>query len=797
MNALVSYQWLKEYVDLQETPAEFAARVSLSGPAVERLYPQDAVFDRIVVGHVTEVGPHPNADKLRIAMVDIGTGTPLTIVCGGSNLRTDQWVIVALIGSRVRWHGEGDLIELVPTAIRGVNSEGMICAAEEVGLGEAFPSKGEREIVDLGERIPAFVGVAGQPLADALGYTGDVVMDMEVTSNRPDAMGMVGMAREAAAILERPFLWKQAPDIIPGSAPLQVQVEAPKRCLRYRAVRMEGVKIAPSPWWLQRRLLQAGLHPINNVVDITNYVMLELGQPLHAFDSATLTGNEIRVRTAKKGEMIDLLDGTTATLDETMLVIADAEKPIAVAGVMGGKATAISDSTNSVVFEAATFDPVSIRRTARALRLSTDAQLRFEKGLSIQALPAALARAVQLCQELAGGQVISHVFDQGMAYEPRVFSIPVDRIQALIGISLSREEIVQTLTRLGFDVRIDAEVLTAFVPWWRDQDIEDGRDLVEEVARVYGYAHIPAVFPAGISPRPTDPVLRWEDRVRDLAVGAGYTEVYSYSFVSKDLLQKTGYDHLPVIAVSNPLSVDLEVMRPSLLPSLIQVVSENQERARVQHLFEVAHEYHPRLGDLPEERLRIAAAVLGEGQTWREAKGLVEHLAERFHLKQLRFTRLSEDAHWHPGRSMEVWVDDTRLGAVGELHPHIAEAWKIEGRLALVDMDMQALMSVSSTNPTYIPLPTYPEVRRDLALVVAKEVSVEEVSKTMKNVSVLLREVEWFDTYTGTGVEEGKKSIAFHLTFVSPERTLETREADEAMEKLTSALSEKYHAVRR
>jgi phenylalanyl-tRNA synthetase beta chain len=797
MNALVSYQWLKEYIDLKETPAEFASRVSLSGPAVERLYPQDASFDRIVVGHVVGLEAHPNADKLRVAKVDVGTGSPLTIVCGGSNLREGQWVVVSLIGSKVRWHGEGDLIELVPTAIRGVDSEGMICAAEEVGLGDAFPSKGERGIVDLEESLPGFIGKAGQPLAEALEYAGDVVMDMEVTSNRPDAMGMVGMAREAAAILERPFTWKGPSKIVPGADALSIQIDDSKRCLRYLGVRIDGIKVSPSPWWMQRRLLQAGLRPINVIVDITNYVLLELGQPLHAFDAAKVAQDKIIVRTATKGETIELLNGTTAALEESMLVIADAEKPIAVAGVMGGKPTSISDATTSVIFEAAAFDHVSIRRTARALHLVTDAQNRYEKGLSTQALPEALARAVELCLTLAGGTVSSQIFDQGVAYAPRVFSISIDRIQTLIGISLSREVIENTLTRLGFEVHVEGELLTATVPWWRDHDIEDGRDLVEEVARVYGYAHIPAVFPAGISPRPTDPILRWEDRVRDIAVGAGYTEVYSYSFVSKELLQKTGYAELPVIAVSNPLSIDLEVMRPSLLPSLIQVVTENQERARSQHLFEVAHEYHPRTGDLPEERLRLAGAVLAEDRAWREAKGLVEHLLQELHVPQVRFIRLDTDTHWHPGRSMEVWSASTRLGVVGELHPRFSDQFKIEGRLALVDLDMTSLISVASTNPTYTPLATYPDVRRDLALLVTKEISVESLVKTMKEAHELLREVEWFDTYTGTGVEEGKKSVAFHLTFGSSERTLETKEIDQAIEKIISELASKQGAVRR
>lgn len=797
MNALVSYQWLKELVGLKETPAEFAARVSVSGPGVERWYPQDVAFERIVTGQIRSLETHPNADKLRVVQVDIGAAAPLTIVCGGSNLVVDQWVVVALVGSKVRWHGEGELIELVPTTIRGVASEGMICAADEIGLKDAFPSKEEKEILDLGLALPELQKIAGQPLADLLGYRNDVLLDVEVTTNRPDAMGTMGMAREAAAILSTPFLWQPAMPIVAGTAPLEVVVEDSVRCPRYMAVRLDGITIKDSPWWLKKRLLQAGVRPINNVVDCTNYVMLELGQPMHAFDAQKVSGGVIRVRGAKQGEKIALLNGATADLKEGMLVIADAERPLAVAGVMGGTESAVSNETTSIILEAAAFDSVSIRRTARALNVYSDAQLRFEKGLSTQAPADALARTVELCEQLAGANVASVIVDTGTDYLPKTYSISVEAAQALIGVALSESEMQETLTRLGFQVSLKQGIITAVVPWWRDQDIEDGRDLVEEIARVYGYTNIPAVFPAGLTPRPTDPILRFEDRIRVCAQGAGLTEVYSYSLVSKELLAKAGYGQAPVLAIANPLSVDLEVLRPSLIPSLIQVVVENQERAREQSLFELAHQYIPRPGELPLEDLHLAFARLGDASAWKQVKGWIEHLTSELGIPDIHVSRLEDDARWHPGRSFRVWSGETLLGHAGELHPTYAEAFKIEGSLACADLTVSAMLVCAKTTPGYLPVSAYPEVRRDLAVVLEEKHSVEHLTQAMQEVTPLLRSVEWFDTYKGKGVEEGKKSLAFHLTFVSEERTLETKEVDELLASVEGVLQKQFNATRR
>jgi phenylalanyl-tRNA synthetase beta chain len=797
MNSLVSYDWLKEYVDLKKvTPDEFAKRMSLSGPAVEKIIPQGADLAKVVLGHVLSVKPHPNADKLRLATTDVGS-SKVTIVCGGSNLKEDQWVAVALVGAKVRWHGEGDLIELTPAEIRGVKSEGMICAANEIGLFDAFPHA-EREILDLGLMVPDMKMKPGTPLADALGLSSDAVMDIEVTSNRVDAMGMVGMAREASAILNRPFTWKPTTmQKAKKAASLPVTVSAKKLCPRYMAVKIDGVTVGPSPWWLKRRLMSAGLNSINNIVDITNFVLLELAQPMHAFDAKMIEKN-INVRLARKGEKIHALDGRTHELNDSMLVIADASKPVAIAGVIGGQATGIATNTTSIILEAATFDSVSIRRTARTLNIQTDAQLRFEKGLSVQALPDALARAVELVLELAGGEVASSVADvKAGAYKAETFTISADEIAELIGVALPQREMVAILRRLGFKVSTTGKKMKAVVPWWRDHDIELARDLVEEVARVYGYANIPPVVPVGLAPRPMQPELFWEDRVRDVLKGAGLTETYSYSFVSKELMEKAGYDPAGMLHLQNPLTSDLEIMRTTLLPSLLQAATDNRERESVLSLFEVANVYYPReegWKNLPDERTELGALFMGVSDPWKKAKGTIEHLLVECNVGTVSWRRLSTDTFWHPGRTVQAFLDGNLVATVGEISPKLVAAFKLDGRVAMVDLDIRTLVRHASLTKRYVPISLFPPAKRDLSVVVDHRTEYDDLARTIQRVNPLVSSIEWFDTYHGKGLSKDKKSVAMHLTFSSPDRTLESTEVDGLMEKIQLALSEAFNA---
>ncbi len=839
MNSLVSYEWLKHYVDLKGvTPDEFARRLSLSGPAVEKIIPQGRDLEKIVVGKIKAIKPHPNADKLRLVTVDVGKASylvprtsyarPLEIVCGGTNLEKDQWVAVALMGAKVCWHGAGDLVELQPAEIRGQKSEGMICAASEIGLGEAFPHQ-EKEILDLGKELrwnagaqvirsgrKTYAPTPGAPLADVLGLSDDVVMEIEVTSNRVDVMGMIGLAREASAILNKKIIHKEGKKISPlrrgsarGSGQIEVRVDAKKLCPRYMAVKINGIKVGPSPWWMKRRLMSAGLRPINNIVDITNYVLLEYAQPMHAFDAEVLDGG-IHVRLARKNEKIKALDRKDYALDDSMLVIADEIKPVAIAGIMGGENTGVTLGTTSIVFEAATFDPVSVRRTARKLNLHSDSQLRFEKGLSTQAPPEALARAVELTLDLAGGSVASSVIDiEQQKYKQKSYSISADEIRSLMGVEIKTKDMIDILRRLGFAISVSGKTIRAKVPWWRDCDMEMARDLIEEVARVHGYSNIPAVVPMDLAPRPMAAELVWEDRLRNLAKGAGLIEIYSYSFVSKDLLAKAGYDSSHMLHVQNPLTSDLEIMRTTLLPSLLQVAAENVERESNLRLFEISNVYYPTSlagelretgpkkadwSDLPDEQLELGALFLGGNEVWKVAKGFVEYLLSEMGIKNVSWRRLTTDSFWHPGRTVQAFTHGELVATVGEVSPKITKNFKLESRAAQIDMPLESVIKFASAKRRYVPLSPFPGAKRDLAILIDSRVEFDDLAREIKRVDPLIVNVEWFDTYRGKNLPENQKSVAMHLEFSSPERTLENKEVDGLMAKAVLVLKEKFKA---
>ncbi|MBI4457431.1 phenylalanine--tRNA ligase subunit beta [Candidatus Uhrbacteria bacterium] len=797
MNIMLSYNWIKEYVATKLSPEDFARKISLSGPAVERLHPQAAAFEKMVVGVIKEVRPHPNADKLRLAVTDLG-GRVATIVCGGSNLSVGMKVAVALEGAMVRWHGQGEPVKLAPAEIRGVKSEGMICAAVEIGLADAFPHA-EREVMDLSWCAAR----AGASLADALELN-DTVFDIEVTTNRPDAFSAVGIAREAAAIMGAKFIYKE--DVIPSlpkaAVVLQLTVKnaAPKLCSRYQAAVLDGVKVGPSPWWLKKRLRMSGIRSVNNIVDVTNYVLLEYGQPLHAFDYRKLGGAQIQVRTAAKDEKILALDGKSYDLAEGQLVIADATKPVAVAGVMGGEESAVHDDTTTIVLEAATFDPVSVRRTARALNLHSDSSLRFEKGLAPEATAAALARAVRLCQEVAGGRLAAKVCDVKVAPKkaPKLKLRP-ERAQALIGVEIPPAKMTAILKSLGFGVAGGKKALDVAVPFWRARDIEGERDLVEEIARIHGYHNLPSVIPAGEIPLAAhDPILRAEDRTRQFFKAAGYTELLSYSFVSKELLEKTGLDPASCLRLANPLSSDFEFMRPSLIPGALATVKINEGLFPDGQLFEVSNAYFPRQGDLPEERPNVLALAYGRAadeSLFRQVKGALEAYCPMIGAGEVSLKRRAKSGLWHPGRTVGIAVGGTVFGTLGEIHPAILKAFGIDSQVAVLDFDLGALLKACDARPSYTPIPLYPPVRRDLAFVLDDRAEYAAVEAAVKAASPLLSETELFDVYKGKGVEAGKKSLALHLAFSNPEKTLTAEEADAELERIVLALGEKFKAT--
>jgi len=805
MNILASYKWLKEYVKTDLSAEDFAREISLRSMSVESIDKGADKFEKMVVGVVKELKAHPKADRLRIAVTDVGSQT-VEIVCGGTNLELNQKVFVALPGSKVRWHGEGELVELAETEIRGVKSVGMICAPAEVGFEKLQGA--EKEIWDLTKLVDA---PAGTPIAQALDLD-ETLFDIEITTNRPDCMGIIGLAREAGAAIEAPFTAPTTtlPSVGPG---IEVSLEAKKLCPRYMAATMNNVKIAPSPWWLQKALLLAGHRPINNIVDITNYILHEYGQPLHAFDAAKVKGR-IVVRPAQKGESLKALDGKDYRLTSKHLVIADSEQPLAVAGVMGGLESGTTDATTTVIFEAATFDAVSIRKTSRDLNLYSDSQLVFEKGLSTEALPSALARAIELANELAGGK-LEGITDVRLA-EHKSESYPVlfKKIRARIGVEISDDEISSILTRLGF--KLDdpsysplreggkSRRVTATVPYWREHDIEAEVDLTEEVARIYGYHKMPLTLPSAPPPvLADDQTLVWEAWVKRFLASVGYTEFFGYSFIDVKSLERYGISPLDAVRVFNPLAEDLSHLRPSLMPSLLRDIERNQANVPSAKVFELSRVHIQKPGDIPEERFRLVIADYGREnaeQAYMDLRGVLELLGER---TGVTFTIGGniDDIRWHQSRSAFISTaqGDNRkvVGVIGQVADANQEAFGVVRPVFAINLDLEAVMPHMRKALTYVPVSEFPVVTRDISFVVTERTEFAALEEMIKEQNILVQKVELVDIYRGKGVEEGKKSVTLSVTFASTDRTLTSEEVEEVMITIGHKLMGAFGAVLR
>ncbi len=795
MNILASYKWLKEYVKTDLTPEEFARELSLKSMSVESIEKGSHKFENMVVGVVREIKPHPKADRLRLILTDIGSQV-VEIVCGGTNLELNQKVFVALPGSKVRWHGEGDLVELKQTEIRGVKSFGMICAPAEVGFEKL--QGGEHEIWDLTKVTDA---KAGTPIAAALDLD-DTLFDIEITTNRPDCMGIVGLAREAGAAIDAAFTAPTTtlPSVGPG---LEVSLAAKKLCPRYIAATIKNVKVGPSPWWLQKALLMSGHRPINNIVDITNYILQEYGQPLHAFDASKVNG-KIVVRPAAKGESLQALDGKDYKLTSKHLVIADAERPLAIAGVMGGLESGTTEATTSVIFEAATFDAVSIRKTSRDLNLYSDSQLVFEKGLSTEALPAALARAIELANELAGGK-LEGITDVHLAeHEADSYPVLFKKIRARIGVDISDDEISSILTRLGFKLVRSGSRVTATVPYWREHDIEAEVDLTEEVARIYGYHRMPLTLPS--APPPVlvdDSTLVWEAWIKRFLASVGYTEFFSYSFIDEKSLEKYGVSPKDAVRVLNPLAEDLSHLRPSLLPSLLRDIERNQANAPSAKVFELSRVHALKADDIPDERFSLVIADYGRESAecaYMDLRGVLELLGERTGV-EFSIGGNVDDARWHQSRSAFVAMshgDDRKVvGTIGQVADAHQKAFGIIRPVFAIDLDLEALMPHMRKALSYMPVSEFPVVTRDISFIVTERTEFAALEKMIIEQNILVQKVDLVDIYRGKGVEEGKKSMTLSIMFASTERTLTSQEVEDIMITITHNLTGKFAALLR
>jgi len=789
----ISYEWIGDFVDLDGvTPKEAAEVLTRLGIEVESLTVID--LSQIIVGKVLEQKPHPKSKtKLWIHQVDLGTRTE-QIIAGADNAVPGSLVPVALPGTTVP---NGKVVK--DLNIAGYSAKGMLCSAEELLLGDDHSG-----ILILDSGRP------GDPLTTVI--PSQATMDVEVTSNRPDCMGHLGVARELAAGLDRPMKVDFMPAFTGKSEPagrdmVKVSIDDADLCSRYIGGVITGVKVGTSPDWVQRRLRACGVRPINNIVDITNYVLLEYAQPLHAFDRAKLSGGEVHVRRARAGEKLLCLDGVERELTPEMLVIADADKPVAIAGVIGGEETAVTDATADVLLEAATFNGPNVRQTARAFGLRTEASARFEKGLPAELALAGARRAAALIAELAGGAVHREWADvYPRPQEPVRIRLKPWLVDEVLGIHVPLEDSEAILIRLGFHVRILGDGEWDVLPPVFRLDVSIPEDLVEEVGRVWGYDRVPPTLPGRRRDRwtPSIPSMgRRLDAARQVLAGAGFTETWNPALVSGRMLEQLRVG-ARALGVSNPLSDDMDTLRTSLLPSLVNVVALNRDRGRMGvKVYEIAAVFLARVGDKttqqPEEPQRLGA-VTDAGATaesGREAfyamKSVLDGCVRELGAPACSYRRASAEM-FHPGRCAAVFLEARQLGYIGELHPFVVANAGLEGRLVAIEIDLDPVLATAEIRRGQ-PLPRFPAIERDLAVVVEEHVAAGALLATIKEAGRdILERSRPFDEYRGAQVPDGHKSVAFALTFRSPERTLTDAEVDNVMGEIKLALEKKHSA---
>ena len=788
----VSYEWLSDFVDLDGvTPKDAAAVLTRLGLEVENLTVVD--LSQIIVGKVLEQIPHPKSrNPLWVHQVDLGDHVE-QIIAGAPNAVPGSLVPVAMPGITVP---NGKLVK--DMNIAGYKARGMLCSAEELLLGDDHSGI---LILDSGQ--------PGDSLESVI--ASQVTMDIEVTSNRPDCMGHLGVARELAAGLDRPMKVDFMPAFTgtanpPGRELVKVSIDEPDLCARYIGGVIKGVKVGPSPEWLQRRLRACGVRPINNVVDITNYVLLEYAQPLHAFDLAKLSPSEIHVRKARGGEKLLCLDGVERELTTEMLVIADSQRPVAIAGVIGGEDTSVTGTTTEILLEAATFNGSSVRQTAREVGLRTEASSRFEKGLPAELALAGARRAASLIAELAGGSVHREWADvYPRPQEPVRVRFRPALVDEVLGLHVPLEEAESILKRLNFHVRALEDGEWDVLPPVFRLDVTIPQDLVEEVGRVYGYDRVPPTLPGQRREKwmPAVPSIgRRLDATRVVFSGAGFTETWNPALVSGRLLESLRVD-AHAMRVSNALSDDMDTLRTSLVPSLVGVVALNRDRGRQDvRVYEIASAFLAPVDDKteqPDEPMRLGAvSSAGAGgeagrATFYAMKSVLDAALAALGAPPCTYQRGAQEL-FHPGRCAAIVLDGRLLGYIGELHPTVASPFRIEGRLVAIEIDLEPVLAASRI-PRAQPLPRFPAVERDLAVVVEDHVAAGALLATIKEVGGdYLEQARAFDEYHGPQVPEGHKSIAFTLTFRSPERTLTDAEVDRVMMEIKLGLQKRQKA---
>ena len=794
-----SLSWIKTYVpDLDVTAQEYTDAMTLTGTKVEGFTELDADLDKIVIGQIDKIEKHPDADKLIICQVNIGTES-VQIVTGAPNVKEGDKVPVVLDGGRVAGGHDGKMtpggIKIKKGKLRGVESCGMMCSIEELGsTREMYPEAPEYGIYIFPEDA-----VVGESAIKALGLD-DVVFEYEITSNRVDCYGVLGIAREAAATFQKKF----CPPVVEvkgndenASDYVKVTVEDPELCPRYCARVVKNVKIGPSPKWMQRCLASNGIRPINNLVDITNYVMEEFGQPMHAYDLDTIANREIIVRRAGKDEKFVTLDGQERTMDENVLMICDGEKAVGIAGIMGGENSMITDDVKTVLFEAACFDGTSIRLSSKRIGLRTDASGKFEKGLDPNNAQAAIDRACQLMEELGAGEVVGGMVDVcNETREPSRVKFEPEKINKLLGTNLTKEEMLGYLGRveLAYDEKTDEIVAPTF-----RQDIHCNADVAEEVARFYGYDKIPMTLPTGEATTGKLPFkLRIQEVARDIAEYCGFSEGMSYSFESPKVFDKLcipeDSDLRKVITISNPLGEDYSIMRTSTLNGMLASLSTNYNRRNKDvRLYELGNIYLPKslpITELPDERTMFTLGMYGKGDFF-DMKGVCEEFFEKIGMKKkVTYDPNSEKPFLHPGRQANMIYEGKVVGYLGEVHPSVADNYSIGEKAYIAVIDILDILEFAGFNHKYTGIAKYPAVTRDLSLVVPHAVLAGQIEEIFdQRGGNILESYPLFDIYEGAQIEKGFKSMAYSLVFRAHDKTLGENEISAAMKKIMNGLN--------
>ncbi len=781
----VPIKWIKDYVNIEISPKELGERLTLSGSKLEEIITSGEEITNVVTGRIEKIEPHPDAEKLVICQLNVGQEELVQIVTGADNMKEQDIVPVALHGSSL----PGGL-KIKKGKLRGVVSNGMMCSLEELGIADEKPVEG---LMILPPTTPI-----GKDIVEVLGLE-STVLDFEITSNRPDCMSILGMARETAATLDIPL---NKPELTYSTAcseniedTLKVEIKSPL-CRRYMARGVKNVRIAPSPSWMQERLLQAGVRPINNIVDITNFVMLELGEPMHAFDRRQITTKHIVIEGAAEGDKFVTLDGIERTLTSDSLLIKDGDKGIALAGIMGGLNSEIKEDTKELIFECANFDGTNVRETSRRLNLRTESSSRFEKDIDPNLASLALDRACHLIEQLNCGEVMEGTVDvYPNPVQSKTLRVSSSWINKFLGTDISAEKMVHYLQGLEFHAELQGEELVVNSPTFRI-DIAIKEDIAEEVARIYGYNNIPTTMVKGSGIKGgKSKKQKQEDKIVQLLLGAGLNEAICYSFISSKYFDKIALPADSVlrraVTIKNPLGEDYSIMRTTALPSIMEALSINYARSNDKcRLFEIGKVYLPKenSNELPKEKNVITIGMYGKVE-YVDIKGIVEVLLEGLGIEAYSFARECENPSYHPGKTAKILYKGEILGVLGEVSPVVCENYGIEQCCYAAELDMDAMLAHGKSERKYTPLPKFPAVTRDIALLVEDTVLVQEIEEIIrKQGGALLENYSLFDVYKGKQIPEGKKSVAYALAYRSLERTLKDEEVNKVHNKIVRAL---------